>query len=57
VGLAQSRDNSSTQTLVGKAADYYRRAQAALKQGDWSGYGENIKRLGEVLNELQEKSK
>ena len=55
--LSQKKEESSINALVQKANDYYQRAQSALRQGDWSRYGEEIKRLGDVLKELQEKSK
>ncbi|PYV89959.1 MAG: UPF0182 family protein [Acidobacteria bacterium] len=55
--LTQKKESQSINTLVQKANDYYQRAQSAVKQGDWSRYGEEVKRLGEVLKELQEKAK
>jgi uncharacterized membrane protein (UPF0182 family) len=40
------------QSTLREASQHYERAQQLLKQGDWAGYGEEIKRLGEVLKHL-----
>jgi uncharacterized protein len=40
------------QSSIREANQHYDRAQQLLKQGDWAGYGEEIKRLGEVLKHL-----
>jgi uncharacterized membrane protein (UPF0182 family) len=42
--------------LAARARDHYRRALQAQREGDWALYGEEIKRLGEVL-ELMGKSR
>ncbi len=42
------------QELVQKAASHFNQAQKMLNEGDFAGYGEYIKQLGEVLNQLQE---
>ncbi len=42
------------QALVLEARDYYDRANAALRAGDWSGYGSNIDRLNETLKKLEQ---
>jgi uncharacterized membrane protein (UPF0182 family) len=34
------------------ARDHYERAMAAQREGDWARYGEEIRRLGEALEEL-----
>ena len=38
--------------LVSQAADHYRRALQAQRDGDWAEYGEEIEQLGEVLEQL-----
>jgi uncharacterized membrane protein (UPF0182 family) len=38
--------------LVAEARDHYRKAIEALKALDWAAYGEQIRRLGEVLDTL-----
>ena len=38
--------------LVSQAADHYRRALRAQRDGDWAQYGEEIEQLGEVLEQL-----
>jgi uncharacterized membrane protein (UPF0182 family) len=40
--------------LAGLARDYYDRAQERLREGDWSGYGANIDKLNEIINQLEE---
>jgi uncharacterized membrane protein (UPF0182 family) len=40
------------QALVREANLHYERAQQYQRQGDWGGYGEEIKKLGEVLRRL-----
>lgn len=46
---------ASMQNLIKRAADQYERAQQALRQGNWAGYGEEIRQLGETLKELKGK--
>jgi hypothetical protein len=41
-----------TQALIREANQHYERAQQLLKQGDWAGYGEETRKLGEVLKRL-----
>ena len=41
-------------TLAGRAQDHYARALRAQRDGDWSLYGEEIERLGDVLQEMQD---
>jgi hypothetical protein len=41
-----------TQALIREANQHYQRALELQRQGDWAGYGEEIKKLGEVLNRL-----
>jgi uncharacterized membrane protein (UPF0182 family) len=40
------------QSLIKEASQHYDHAQQLLRQGDWAGYGEEIKKLGDVLNQL-----
>ncbi len=42
-------------SLAREANQHYERAQQLLKQGDWTGYGEEIRKLGEVLKRMSEK--
>ena len=39
--------------LADQALDHYHRAQNFLKQGNWAGYGEELKRLESLLREMQ----
>ncbi|BAS27691.1 UPF0182 family membrane protein [Limnochorda pilosa] len=42
--------------LARQAQDLYQQAQDRLRSGDWTGYGEAIDRLGQVLRQLEEES-
>jgi uncharacterized membrane protein (UPF0182 family) len=39
--------------LIERAGDAYNRAVAAQREGNWARYGEELKRLGETLEELK----
>lgn len=43
--------------LAQEANQQYERALELLKQGDWAGYGNEIKKLGETLNQLAAQQK
>jgi uncharacterized membrane protein (UPF0182 family) len=49
-------DDLSTAELIGEAGTLYRSAQEELRAGNWSGYGEYIDRLGEVIRALEERT-
>jgi hypothetical protein len=38
--------------LIREANQRYQRALQLQRQGDWAGYAEEVKKLGEVLNRL-----
>ena len=40
-------------TLAAEARDHYQRALDAQRQGNWALYGEEIKRLGDVLQRME----
>jgi uncharacterized membrane protein (UPF0182 family) len=42
---------------AGRALEYYNRAQELLRQGNWGGYGEELKKLEGVLREMQRSAK
>jgi uncharacterized membrane protein (UPF0182 family) len=42
-------------TLSREARDHYQRAVDAQRQGNWALYGEEIKRLGDVLQRMEER--
>jgi uncharacterized membrane protein (UPF0182 family) len=46
-----------TQALIHEASQHYERALQLQRQGDWAGYGDEIKKLGEVLNKLAARQK
>ncbi|MGA2630760.1 MAG: UPF0182 family protein [Terriglobia bacterium] len=43
---------ADTQSLIREASQHYERAQQLLRQGDFAGYGEENRKLGEVLKRL-----
>jgi hypothetical protein len=43
----------STDELSSRAMDHYRRAIEAQRAGNWAQYGDEIKRLGEVLEAMR----
>ena len=45
------------QALTQEASQHYQRALELQRQGDWAGYGQEIKKLGEVLNKLAAQQK
>ena len=42
------------QEIIKQASDTYDAATRAQREGDWARYGEEIKKLGEILGELQQ---
>ncbi len=45
----------ASSALIRQAAEAYDRALQAQRQGDWAAYGEELKRLGAILQQLQNK--
>jgi uncharacterized membrane protein (UPF0182 family) len=45
--------DTSKENLLKQAAETYETAIRAQKEGDWGRYGEEIKKLGEILNKLR----
>ena len=41
-----------TQALIREANQHYQRALQLQRQGDWAGYGDEVKKLGDLLNRL-----
>jgi Uncharacterized conserved protein len=52
----QPQVDRTVNQLAAEANKIYDDAQARLKEGDWSGYGDAQKRLKEVLNEIAQKA-
>ena len=46
-------DTAAWERLATEARDTYQRALAAQKAGDWAKYGEEIRRLGELLERMR----
>jgi hypothetical protein len=47
------RSSSDVAILAAQARAHYQRALEAQRAGDWARYGEEIKKLGEVLEKLR----
>lgn len=52
-GGAPAELDFSFKALAGRAYDHYTRAQELLRQGNFAGYGEEVKRLESALKELR----
>jgi uncharacterized membrane protein (UPF0182 family) len=50
---AQAGTPQEASELIAEAGRRYRRAVAAQREGNWAAYGEEIRRLGEVLEQLR----
>ena len=46
----------SPRTLADEALQHFNRAQERQRAGDWTGYGQELGRLGETLKQLREKT-
>ncbi|MCE5202179.1 MAG: UPF0182 family protein [Synergistaceae bacterium] len=58
--VSQSQDvpgGTDAVTLVKHAQELYNSAQKAQREGDWARYGSDIKKLGEVIAELEKRIK
>jgi uncharacterized membrane protein (UPF0182 family) len=51
---APSATPATWERLAGDARDAYQRALEAQRAGDWAKYGEEIRRLGEILERLKQ---
>ena len=49
---SSSSGSTSKSDYITKAQDAYNKAQSALKDGDWTAYGEYMKQLSDYLNKL-----
>ncbi len=52
---AGAASGAELQTLVGEARRHYQAAIEAQREGDWARYGEEIRRLGELLERMGRK--
>jgi uncharacterized membrane protein (UPF0182 family) len=50
---AETPTDTSNETLTKQAVQSYEAAIKAQREGDWTRYGEEIKRLGEILDKLR----
>ena len=44
-------------SLARQALDHFQRSQELLKQGNWAGYGEELKKVENLLKEIQKGDK
>ncbi len=52
VAAAPAPQAQALSSLIQEANQHYERAQQLLRQGDWAAYGEEMRRLGEVLKRM-----
>jgi len=52
-GVGGEISGGDIEQLAKQARQYYDRANQLLRDGDWAGYGENIQKLNDVINELE----
>src|SRR5688572_21521256 len=52
-GAPAGVDSAAWNRMADEARDTYRRALEAQKAGDWAKYGEEIRRLGELLDRMR----
>ena len=52
--LPKEESIETTESLIKQAKEYFEKAQQAQKDSNWALYGEEIKKLGEVLEELNQ---
>jgi hypothetical protein len=52
---ASARVPASIENLIQQANQHYEAAQQDLRQGNWSGYGQEIQKLGEILKQMPAK--
>jgi len=55
IAAALPGEKKTGQEVAGEALAHYRRAQEFLRQGNWAGYGEELKKTGEILSTLEKK--
>jgi uncharacterized membrane protein (UPF0182 family) len=53
IGMPPSILPAASDELSGRAIDHYRRALQAQRDGNWSLYGEEIRQLGQILEQMQ----
>jgi uncharacterized membrane protein (UPF0182 family) len=44
---------AATQSLAAQALDHYEKARAAQRSDNWGAYGEEMRKLGDVLKQLE----
>jgi uncharacterized membrane protein (UPF0182 family) len=54
---SSTREEVSYKALAEQASESYRRAQERLRNGDWAGYGDELRKLEQTLKTLKEKTK
>jgi uncharacterized protein len=50
-----ARKESTDRQLAIEALSHYRKAQEYLRANNWSGYGEELKRMDDVLRTIEKK--
>ena len=50
---AATQASTAEKELAGQALEHFSRAQELLRQGDWAGYGDELKKVETLLREMQ----
>jgi len=56
-GITETVADETINSLITQALNHYNRSQEMMRQGDWTKYGEEIKKLKDILEKLNEKAK
>jgi uncharacterized protein len=52
--VAATGADATTQSLTARAIDHYDKARAAQRADNWAAYGDEMRKLGDVLRQLQQ---
>ena len=55
VPAAAATAESGDRRMIREALDHYRKAQDHLRQGNWGGYGDELKRMADLLERLEKR--
>ncbi len=53
---ARDEADATVADLISQAGEHYENALAAQRTGDWARYGDEMRRVGELLRQLQDRS-
>ena len=53
--IAAPQSGKTDRQLAIEALGHYRKSQEYLRQGDWSGYGEELRKMDEILATIEKR--